>query len=138
MAGAAPKGSLGLTPGWEVTCWTGPRVPILDILLAGEEEEVEDDILAKLDQLLVVDDWLDDCTGLVPVVGHGLVFSWVKFEAPKELIGSVYFLAMLICYCTSTLQKSYSDPGQNRFQNLSYCTFILYRLWKSKVALPTV
>ena len=57
MAGAAPKGSLGLTPGWEVTCCIGPRVPNLDILFAGEEEEVvEDDILAKLDQLLVVDD----------------------------------------------------------------------------------
>ena len=22
------------------------------------------------------------CTGLVPVVGHGLVFNWVKLEAP--------------------------------------------------------
>ena len=28
------------------------------------------------------------CTGLVPVVGHGLVFNWVKFEAPvKGLMG---------------------------------------------------
>ena len=28
------------------------------------------------------------CTGLVPVVGQGLVFNWVKFEAPVNgLIG---------------------------------------------------
>ena len=25
-----------------------------------------------------------DWTGLVPVVGHGLVFSWVKLEAPRQ------------------------------------------------------
>ena len=47
-----------LTPEWEVTCWTDPRVPIL----LAREEEVAAGILAKLDQLLVVDDWLDDCT----------------------------------------------------------------------------
>lgn len=33
------------------------------------------------------------CTGLVPVVGHGLVFSWVKLEAPVNgLIGALLAL----------------------------------------------
>lgn len=33
------------------------------------------------------------CTGLVPVVGHGLVLSWVKLEAPVNgLIGALLAL----------------------------------------------
>ena len=34
-----------------------------------------------------------DWTGLVPVVGHGLVFSWVKLEAPRQKkdCGLVFF-----------------------------------------------
>ena len=68
-AGAAPKGSIGLTPALEAC-----EEPIFILEVVVEEER-----LPKLDQLFV--DWF--CTGLVPVVGHGLVFNWVKLDAPK-------------------------------------------------------
>ena len=69
-AGAAPKGSIGLTPALEAF-----EEPIFRLEVVVEDEEK----LPKLDQLFV--DWF--CTGLVPVVGHGLVFNWVKLDAPK-------------------------------------------------------
>ena len=70
--GAAPKGSIGLTPALEAC-----EEPIFILEVVVEDEER----LPKLDQLFV--DWF--CTGLVPVVGHGLVFNWVKLDAPKIL-----------------------------------------------------
>ena len=87
-AGAAPKGSIGLTPALEAC-----EEPIFRLEVVVEDEER----LPKLDQLFV--DWF--CTGLVPVVGHGLVFNWVKLDAPKILnkfentVTSIYRLHFL-------------------------------------------
>ena len=76
-AGAAPKGSMGLAPGWleDEECVVVTDEPIFKF-----DEEEKPLLVPKLDQLFV--DWF--CTGLVPVVGQGLVFNWVRLDVPKK------------------------------------------------------
>lgn len=118
VAGAAPKGSLfGTTDGAagiifveELKSKPGnPVFPKFDTdaamppLVAVPETEIAEvappEVVAELALLLPIfgqAEVLLFCTGLVPVVGHGLVLSCVKLEAPVNgLIGDLPALLLV-------------------------------------------